>query len=70
MGWRANETFPVIRELLRERFPTSTVIPYEAFPKIHLSPLRAKPKDAVPLEGVGEELKKKGCDAVILGNGG
>lgn len=69
-GWRGNDTFPVIRDMLRSRFPKTIIIPYTEFPKMHLSPLRTKPEDAVSLERIGEVMKERGCDGVILGNGG
>jgi hypothetical protein len=62
----ADRTFPIIRRILQERFPEVKFVPYTEF-KI------GKPKISErwePLDKVGEILKAKGCDAVLLGNGG
>ncbi|MBI2848078.1 MAG: hypothetical protein HYX83_02780 [Chloroflexi bacterium] len=66
--WRGEKTFPVIRKLLRERFPDVKFVPYSEFP-YNTTP---QPYDSylVPLDKVAGLLKSKGCDAVILGNGG
>ncbi len=66
--WRAPETFPYIEELLKRRFPDIKIIPYTEFPPYE-GPVReltlfGKPSEITPL------VKEKGCDAVILGNGG
>ena len=65
-GWRGGDTFPVIRELLQKRFPSTNFVPYTEFPyAVHsFAPY------GIPLDKVGEVLKEKGCDAVLLGNGG
>ncbi|MBW2063800.1 MAG: hypothetical protein JRJ03_02585 [Deltaproteobacteria bacterium] len=69
-GWRADETFPLIRAHLKRRFPTTKIIPYTEFPRLNLSPLRGQLDNAIPLEQIGQILKGMGCDGVILGNGG
>ena len=66
-AWRASETFPVIRELLQSRFPDLKMVPYSDFPEELKSdefPYWA------PIEKIGEILRAKGCDAVLVGNGG
>ena len=60
-SWEAHRTFPVIRELLQRQFPTAKFIPYTDFPV-------GTAKIDVP--GIGNVVKKKGCDAVIVGNAG
>ena len=62
--WRSSVTFPIVRELMQKRFPDATFIPYTELP------IGRTDRYPVPLEKVGELLKGKGCDAVILGNGG
>jgi len=62
--WSAHLTFPVIRELLQSRFPDLRFVPYTEFPSGYTW---AYP---IPLDKLGEVLKEKGCDAVLLGNGG
>lgn len=62
----ADRTFPTIRRILKERFPDVKIVPYSDF-------AIGKPKATerwVPLDKVGEVLRGKGCDAVLLGNGG
>ena len=62
----ADRTFPIIRRMLQERFPDVKIVPYTEFPigKPDIS------KRWGPLDKVAEVLKEKGCDAVLLGNGG
>ena len=70
-GWRAPETFPYIEELLKARFPDINIIPYTEFPPYYVGPegaygvvIKEDPAKIAPV------IKEKGCDAVILGNGG
>ena len=66
-GFRAPETFPVIREMLQKRFPEVKIVPYSEFP----AGSRQVPYPFwIPTDEIGEVLKEKGCDAVILGNAG
>ena len=60
------KTFPVIRELLKKRFPDAKFVPFTELPTGQRFPERFW----VPLDKVVELLKSKGCDAVLLGNGG
>ncbi|MFC1862179.1 hypothetical protein ACFLT4_07560 [Chloroflexota bacterium] len=53
-------TYPVIRELLKARFPDAKIIPYTEFP---MGMMPTKAEETVSL------VKEKGCDAVIVGNG-
>lgn len=66
--WRAPETFPYIEELLMKRFPGIKIIPYTEFPP-YAGPMPELTLHANPAE-VASLVKEKGCDAVILGNGG
>jgi hypothetical protein len=62
----ADRTFPMIRRLLQERYPDIKIVPYTEF-------AIGKPKATErwgPLEKVAEILKGRGCDAVLVGNGG
>jgi len=61
--WRADETFPIIRELLQQMYPTATFIPYTWYEM----PGRAEWSND---ETIGDRVKELGCDAVILGNSG
>ena len=62
--WRSQMTFPVIRDLLQKRFPDATFVPYTELP------VGRTDRYPVALDQVGDLLKEKGCDAVLLGNGG
>ena len=55
--WEHARTFPVIRELLQKRFPDARIIPYTEFPV-----------GEIDVEGIGEAVKDRGCDCVIVGN--
>ena len=58
-GWEINRTFPLIRQLLKERFPAITIIPYAEFPSgVH----------EIDIDDISNVITAKGCDAVIGGN--
>ncbi len=57
--WENYRIFPEIRQLMRERFPTATIIPYSEFPT-GLS--------AIDNDEIAHLVKKKGCNGVIVGN--
>jgi hypothetical protein len=59
--WRDTETFPIIRDLLQERYPDLTIIPYTELPM---------GKYNIDFDGLGEIAQEKGCQAVIGGNCG
>ena len=60
--------FPIYRELLKERYPGVKIIPYTEFPA---SPLEGTPADQRRIaKEIAVLAKKKGCDALISGNGG
>jgi len=56
--WEDYRTFPLIRSLLERRFPDAKIIPYTEFPSVY----------GVKAEVLSEVVKRKGCDAVIVGN--
>ena len=58
LQWEDYRTFPLIRELLRRRFPDVKVVPYTEFPGIY----------GVEADVLSEVVKEKGCDAIIVGN--
>ena len=60
-GWEADRTFPAIREALQEKFPTAKIIPYTEFPVGTYE---------IDVDSIGDLLKKKGCQAAIVGNAG
>lgn len=57
--WEFNRTFPVIREILKQKFPDIKIVPYTEMPMG--MPL-------IDVDGIGELIKSKNCDAVIIGN--
>jgi hypothetical protein len=65
--FKGDETFPVLREMFRKRFPHTRIVPYTEFPFF--------PGDDRPhaQQEVAREIaalaKEKGCDAIISGNG-
>jgi hypothetical protein len=63
-GFRAEEIFPFVRELLRKRYPGIKFIVYPAFGNIHGS------KEDEIISSLPEKLQKYGCNAVISGVGG
>ncbi len=60
-NWQDVRTFPVIRELIAKQFPTAKVIPFDKF---------THGTKNIQYPGIVDEIKKMGCDAVILGNAG
>ena len=63
-GFRGNETFPIIEEELKKRYPDVKVIPYEAFGNFHDPTYETKIMGELP-----DKIRKLGCSAVIVGNG-
>ncbi len=57
--WEYARTFALIRELLQKRFPDAKIVPFTEFPMGTLE---------IDVENIGEVVKEKGCDCVILGN--
>ena len=62
----ADRTFPVIRELLQQRFPDVKIVPYTEFA---IGQPKATPRWG-PFDQVAGILRGKKCDGVLLGNGG
>ncbi len=65
--FKGDLAFPVIRELLKQRYPGLKVIPYTEFPHApgsdHAASQRERARTMAAL------AKEKGCDAVISGMG-
>lgn len=59
--FRGESTFPLIRESLKKQFPDIRIIPYTEFP-IGTS--------EIDRDETANLVKQKGCQAVIVGNGG
>ena len=65
--YKGTETFPVLRELLQQRFPGLKVIPFTEFPANYGGETRKEQAEAA--RRIAELAKAKGCDAIITGNG-
>ena len=68
-------SFPILREMLRERYPNIKVIPFEEMnqelPGSSMVTYSGKITDQEQKMSAAIALaKKKACDAVIVGNGG
>lgn len=59
--WEPDRTFPLLRELLQNQFPTATFIPFTEFPEGSRNIVKQEARDAIGAAG---------CDAVIVGNAG
>ena len=67
-SFKSNITFPVIRELLKKKYPGVKIVPYSEMPHHHM--LENPGVTNAPSEALIAALKAKQCDAVISGNGG
>ena len=63
-GFRGDRTFPLIRELLKKRYPTIKFIPYSEIPESNVHAI----EDVV--KALPDVFRQKGCDALISGNAG
>ncbi|MFC1534467.1 hypothetical protein ACFL7M_14000 [Thermodesulfobacteriota bacterium] len=64
MGFKAEEVFPIIREILRDRYPGIKFVDYNNFGNTHGS------HEAEVIASLPDKLSKQGCDAVISAVGG
>lgn len=67
-GFAGEVSFPIIEELLRQRFPSLKVIPYTEFPLSTIAAMKPSTK-VETLEAIRAALVSRGCDALITGNG-
>ena len=68
-GFAGDVTFPIINEMLRERYSEVRIIPYTEFPLSTIASMKASTREE-RLEAIRIALLEKGCDALITGNGG
>ena len=61
--FRADETFPMLREELSKRFPGIKIVPWEEFGRM------GGPTEDKILADLPAKMKTKGCDVAIAGNG-
>lgn len=65
--FRGDESFPIVRELLKKRFPGIKILPYTEFP---FFPGDDRPTAQQELaKSIAAVARDKGCDAIISGNG-
>jgi len=60
--FRADETFPMIEALLRERYSDIKFVPNTEMPDM-------RPTNAAEEAELTRVLRKKGCDVLLAGNG-
>ena len=65
--FKGDETFPILRRALEQRFPGVRIIPFTEFPHFPGDDRPASQRAAA--KKIAELAKEKGCDAVISGNG-
>jgi hypothetical protein len=65
--FKGDQTFPVIRRLLEQRFPGLKIIPFTEFPHAPGSDDPAQQRERA--RRMAALAGEKGCDAVISGNG-
>jgi hypothetical protein len=65
--FKGDLTFPRIRELLKQRYPGLTIVPYTEFPHAPGSDHPAEQRERA--QRIAALAREKGCDAVISGNG-
>lgn len=65
--FKGDQTFPVIRRMLQQRFAGLKVIPFTEFPHAPGSDHPSKQRELA--QRMAELARAKGCDAVISGNG-
>jgi hypothetical protein len=68
-GYRSDEIFPFIREMLENKYPTVNIIPYTEMPRCDVKDLSVDTREKT-IKALIASFKAKGCDAVIGGNGG
>ncbi|MBI2908488.1 MAG: hypothetical protein HYX92_12660 [Chloroflexi bacterium] len=61
--FRGDEIFPIVRELLSQRYPGIKFVDYTAFGDTHGA------KEKAVIAALPEMLRKQGCQAVISGVG-
>ena len=67
-GFRGDESLPMIRTILQERYPTVKLIPYTESSLSTIVSFHPDKKKKT-LDTLSAQIKEKRCDAVITGNG-
>ena len=63
-GFRGDDTFPIIEELIKKQYPDVRFVSYKDFGNFHDPTFEAQKMAALP-----GDIKRFGCDAIIAGNG-
>lgn len=67
-SFKADVTLPAIGEALKKQYPGVKIVPYTAMPLAPLPEPAGTPRRES--EALQAAFRAKGCDAVIVGNGG
>jgi hypothetical protein len=67
--FRGDETLPMIGDLLLERFPDMTIVPWDEFPVTSVPSLHAA-RQQETLQVLTDVLLERRVDAVVAGNAG
>jgi hypothetical protein len=65
--FKGDQTFPILRRLLKQRYPGVKVVPFTDFPHIYGGDNPTEQKKLA--KRLAALAKEKGCDAIISGNG-
>lgn len=65
--FKGDYTFPIIREMLKKKYPGVKVIPYTEFPFFYGADNPTDQKELA--RRIAALAREKGCDALISGNG-
>lgn len=64
--FKGDVTFPMIRAMLKEKYPGITIVPYTEFPHAWVSDNPARQRELA--REIAALVQEKGCHAVISGN--
>jgi hypothetical protein len=65
--FKVDVTFPILRRLLKARYPGLEIVPFTAFPHAPGSDNPARQRELA--REIAALAKEKGCHAIISGNG-
>ncbi len=65
--FKGDVTFPIIRKLLRQRYPGIRILPFSELPYLHGADNPAEQRQLA--QQIAARAKDLGCDALISGNG-
>ena len=65
--YKGDSTFPVLREVLKRKYPGVKVIPYTEFPAGYGGETLGEQRESA--RKIAAMALERGCDAIITGNG-